>query len=646
MIRQALILAAGRGRPVADPDSPNCLATVGGAPLLLRALRVLHRHGIRRVGITVGFEADKIRRALKSFAAAEALPEIAIYDNPAFERPNGLSVLAARTFVTERTLLLMADQIAAPHLIKDLARLPEAGDATVLGVDRDLDRVFDWNDATKVKVAAGKVTAISKELAEADAVSTSLFVVSPTLLACLDALPEPSLTQGVNEAARRGLVDAWDVRGGLWQDVDSADMRLHAEWLLRAYGDDLEFPAVHAERPSPATDTLALIEQLLAEKDAPRFVLMNPGPVMTSPAVKAALVHHDMCHRDQDYSDVVGRLRDKLLPLFGAGPEHELVLVTGSGTAAMELAISSVVPPDKRLLTVENGAFGERLGEIAELHGIARVSLRKPWGALPEAAEVAALLDQHPEVAVVAMIHHETSVGVMNPVAAVGKVCRERDVLLVVDAVSSLGAEDLDVVRDHVDLAFSSANKCLHGVSGVSFLCVAPRVWPRVEAVAPRVYYLDLKRYRKYVREIAQTPFTPAVSTLFALETAVDELVAQGGIASRREVYRRRNLRIRRVLSDLGFQSFTNTGRESHTIVTMRVPSFIAVDALYERMKGHGYIIYKCKGALAADHIQVANMGELSDDTVSAFLETISAVVEEARRAAGTGERARLRSVP
>jgi 2-aminoethylphosphonate-pyruvate transaminase len=143
-------------------------------------------------------------------------------------------------------------------------------------------------------------------------------------------------------------------------------------------------------------------------------------------------------------------------------------------------------------------------------------------------------------------------------------------------------------VRDQLDVCFSSANKCLHSVSGISFLCVAPEVWPRIAAVAPRVYYLDVLRYRRYTADSMQTPFTPAVSAFFALETAIDEMAEQGGVPARRELYRRRNLRIRRVLTDVGFASLTNTGRESHGIVTMRVPAFIAVDDFYQRLKDVG----------------------------------------------------------
>jgi len=626
------------------------LTNVGGISLLVRSLRVLALVGIRRVGITVGFDAEKVRRQIEAARRKDpGLPEVVFFNNPAWEGPNGLSVLAAKAFVDERILLLMSDQIAAPHLVREMAAYSAEGDTSVLAVDHDLSRVFDFDDATKVKLWPNKgrdqrVVAIGKGIADYDAVSAGVFVMSPSLVPCLEELAKQgprSLTEGVAEAARRGQVAAHDVAGAIWQDVDSADMRLHAEWLLRVYGDELLHPEVRSAVRSTGADTLALIESLLAEKNLPRYTLFNPGPVVTSAGVKAALVHYDICHRDEDYSGVVRRLQQKLRPVFGASDQHEMLLLTGSGTAAMEMAVASVVPESKKLLTVDNGAFGERLGEIARLHGMAHVALSCPWGSLPDPAAVEAMLAADPDIAVVAMIHHETSIGVVNPVGAVGRICRARGVTLVVDAVSSLGAEDLDVVRDNIDVCLSSANKCLHSVSGVSFVCVAPTVWPRIANISPRVYYLDLKRYRRYLTDVAQTPFTPAVSSFFALEKALDELFEQGGAQARRETYRRRNLLIRRVLTDLGFQSFTNTGRESHTIVTMRVPDFISVDALYARMKDRGFIIYRCKGALAARHIQISNMGELPDATIDAFLGALSEEVAAVRTAAQAQDRNR-----
>ena len=327
MITRAVILAAGRGVPIADHDGPNCLTRVGRQSLIERSLRVLAGAGVRQVAIVVGWRGDRLKRFIAdqaAFTTALGL-EITFFENARWDAPNGLSLQAARAFVTERTLLVMADQIAAPALVGELASAPANGQRTILCVDRDLARVFDIDDATKVKLRGNDVVAIGKDLSGPDAVSAGLFVISPILLAALDGLDEPSLTQGVQAAAGRGLVEARDVGRQLWQDVDAPEMKLHAEWLLRVYGDDLSRPAVTASPPSPADDTLALVERLLAEKDEPGYVLLNPGPVMTSARVKAALVHHDVCHRDEDYSGVVRRLQDKLRPLFGASAAHESV---------------------------------------------------------------------------------------------------------------------------------------------------------------------------------------------------------------------------------------------------------------------------------------------------------------------------------
>jgi 2-aminoethylphosphonate-pyruvate transaminase len=635
MIARALILAAGKGHSIGDPESPNCLASVGQCSVIERTLGLLESMGIARVGITLGFAGATLRRhvAASTVLSAATKRRITFFENPDWQGPNGLSVLAARSFVSERTLLLMADQIAAPALVREIASHAVAGDRSVLGIDHDLSRVFDIDDATKVKLAGDRVAEIGKQLTSYEAVSAGLFVIAPALVDVLASLDRPSLTEGVAAAAARGQVVAHDVGTKLWQDLDTGEQRLHAEWLLRVYGDELARPAMQASPPSPAAGTLELIERLLAEKDQPGYVLFSPGPVMTSARVKAALVHYDVCHRDGDYAAVVGRLQEKLRPAFGASPAHEMLLLTGSGTAAMEMSIASVVPPGKKLLVIANGAFGDRLDEIAALHGIPRVMLRYRWGELPNARDVARALEADPDIAAAAMIHHETSVGLLNPVGDVGRLCRARGVTLIVDAVSALAGEDVDVVRDGIDICYSSANKCLHSVSGVSFLCVAPEVWPRIAGIKPRVYYLDLMRHRQYLESLRQTPFTPAVSSFFALETALDELYEQGGVAARRELYRKRNARIRRLFTDLGFESFSNTGRESHTISMLRLPDGLSVDALYDGLKSRGFIIYRAKGELADRYIQVSNMGELSDATIDAFLAAVTDVVRGARTA-------------
>ena len=176
----------------------------------------------------------------------------------------------------------------------------------------------------------------------------------------------------------------------------------------------------------------------------------------------------------------------------------------------------------------------------------------------------------------------------------------------------ALGAEDIDVVRDHIDVCWASANKCLHAISGAGFLSVSPRTWQKIENIKARSYYLDLKRYRRYVEELAQTPFTPAVSAYFALDAALSEFLADGHDA-RVSMYRERNQRLRRGLANLGMAPLTRTGNESNSVVTCCVPTGVTFQEFYDALKMRGYIVYGCKDVLAEKFLQVANMGDANN---------------------------------
>src|SRR4051812_23961508 len=184
MITRALILAAGRGVRTGDHGGPNSLTAVGRCTFIERTLQLLDSVGIQKIAITVGWKGAELRHGIA--ASTELRPglkrELVVFENPSWDKPNGLSVLAARSFITERTLLVMADQIVAPALVRELVSAPSGGDKTVVCVDRDLARVFDIDDATKIKLAGDRVVQIGKGLREYQAVSAGLFVMSPTLI--------------------------------------------------------------------------------------------------------------------------------------------------------------------------------------------------------------------------------------------------------------------------------------------------------------------------------------------------------------------------------------------------------------------------------------------------------------------------------
>ena len=573
-------------------ESGNTLSDAAVA-CVRRSLESLAALGVREVAVVDGRHVEVLRERLE----LHTLPQlnVRVLPNLSWKNLSGSALLLARAWIEEgeRCLVVRGDRPLDLESLRLLVQLGRAHghehDAAIVVANAPAadPAAFRVKLAREADTDLHTVRELGEDLADFDGVFTGHALVNRTILDALARLPNPSLEHGLLDLVQRGRVIA-----------------LHSSWLWGA------------GRPLEVEDK---VTALLDAKRHARYVLLNPGPVNTTATVKSALVHHDVCHRDGTFSELMVSLTGKLRRIFRGTPHHTVFPITGSGTAAMEAALVSSVPPDKKILIIDNGAFGARLVEVARVHEMNVLHLRYAWGEMVDPADVARALDAEPDVAVVAMIHHETSVGLLNPVREIGALCRRHDALLVVDAVSSLGAEDVDVVRDHVDICYGSANKCLHAVSGASFMCVSPRVWPRIEALRPRAYYLDIRRYRRYMDELAQTPFTPAVSVYFALDAACSEFLADGHTA-RFELYRARNHRLREGLAALGMPSFTSTGRESNSIVTCRLPEGVAFEALYDAVKERGIIVYGCKGVLSDRYLQIANMGHLGDHGIDHFL--------------------------
>lgn len=603
MVNRAVVLAH---RLVLEGGSELSSANVA---LVRRTLASLAQIGVKDVCVVDGEHADELDAQLRT--ADLGGMRLEVLANRSWRQASGAALLLARDFLARSSgpcLVLRGDRPLDREALAELAATELDGKvrAAITIAEAPIDGLAG---EVKVRIAGGRqkaastVSAIGLDLDRFDAVFTGHAVVSPDVVEELERYNNPSLEDA--------LV-AW---------VAAGRVRARAGRIAWPWG---------VARQAEVSDQIAAI---LDTKQHPAYTLLNPGPVNTTATVKSALVHQDVCHRDSNFSELMVSLTGKLRRIFRATPEHTVCLVTGSGTAAMECAIASCVPRDGKILVVDNGAFGERLHEIARLHEMDIVHLRYAWGDQVSPDDVERMFEQHPDIAVVAMTHHETSVGLLNPVREIGAICRRYDALFLVDAVSSLGAEDLDVVRDDIDVCWGSANKCLHAISGVGFLSVSPRTWAKIEQVKPRSYYLDLKRYRKYVDELAQTPFTPAVSNYFALDQACTEFLADGH-GRRLAMYRERNARLRSGLAALGMAPFTRTGKESHSVTTCTVPAGIRFEDLYERMKRRGYILYACKDVLAHRFMQVANMGDLPIETIDAFLAEIAAAITDLRAAA------------
>ncbi len=614
MVTRAVVLAH---RLVLEGGSELSAARIA---LLRRTLSSLAQIGVTDVRVVDGEHADVLQERLvgggRKFEGTDM--RVQVLANRSWRRASGSAVLVARDFITasdEPCLVLRGDRPLDREALAELAATELGRYAAAIAIaEPPDDELAPLHCEVKVRLESarsGAIIGIGLDLDRYDAIFTGDALVSPDIVRELERWSNPAVEDALATWVAAGRVRARPGRIA-WTSWQT--------WVSDV-----------AHTGDVSIDLGDKVAAILEAKAHPAYTLLNPGPVNTTTAVKSALVHQDVCHRDSNFSELMVSLSGKLRRIFRGSPEHSICVITGSGTAAMECALASTVPRDRKILVVDNGAFGERLYEIARLHEMDVVHLRYAWGDQVDPADVERAFEEHPDIAVVAMTHHETSVGLLNPIGAVGALCRRYDALFLVDAVSSLGAEDIDVVRDQVDICWGSANKCLHAISGVGFLCVSPRVWPKIELVKARTYYLDLKRYRKYMEELAQTPFTPAVSNYFALDQACSEFLADGH-TKRFAMYRERNQRLRSGLAALGMAAFTRTGRESHSVMTCCVPAGIAFDDLYERLKRRGYIVYACKDVLADRFMQVANMGDLPLARIDDFLIAVRDVIAELRR--------------
>jgi 2-aminoethylphosphonate-pyruvate transaminase len=360
------------------------------------------------------------------------------------------------------------------------------------------------------------------------------------------------------------------------------------------------------------------------------MILLNPGPVIVSESVRKALLKPDICHREAEFAELLNEVRAKLTKVFKANRNYSTVILGGSGTASLEAVISSVVRAG-RLLVLSNGYYGEKIADIARIHGIDTRAFRKRWGEQISIREIERTLKADKKIRHVATVHNETSTGMLNDVSAIGKLVSQYKKTFIVDAISSVGAEDLSVSRDEIHFCVGTPNKCIESVPGLSFVCVNRKELQKLKGLPAKSSYLDL--YNHYVYEEGSgersgTPFTPPVQAVYALDKALN-LLFREGIGCRRRRYSSAAKRLRDGLEQLGFRLFLPRQMMSNSITSIVTPRNITYGELHDRLKDKGFIIYAGQGKLITRIFRVANMGALTKRDLNGFLHSMKMVLQD-----------------
>jgi 2-aminoethylphosphonate-pyruvate transaminase len=361
-------------------------------------------------------------------------------------------------------------------------------------------------------------------------------------------------------------------------------------------------------------------------KDKPLF---TPGPLTTSRGVKQALLR-DLGSRDFEFISVVRDIRERLVRLGGAAPgAYEAIPMQGSGTFAIEAVLTSTVPRDGKVLIIINGAYGRRMKTICEVNGIDHTTLEFPENTVPDVGEVSRTLSEDEATTNVAVVHCETTTGIMNPIKEIGAAVSDAGRVYFVDAMSSFGAVPLDLAECRIDYLVSSANKCIEGVPGFGFAIAKHDTLLATEGYA-RNLSLDLLSQWKGLEKNGQFRFTPPTHVLLAFHQALLELEQEGGVEARAARYRANYQVIVEGMRAMGFQEYLQPELQGHIITSFRYPEHPNFDfeAFYERLNDKGYVIYPGKVS-DADCFRIGNIGRLFESDMRDLLRVIRETTEE-----------------
>lgn len=359
-------------------------------------------------------------------------------------------------------------------------------------------------------------------------------------------------------------------------------------------------------------------------------LLLTPGPLTTSAAVKQAMVH-DWGSRDQGFIAINKMVLEKIVELAGGMGTHVTVPVQGSGTFAVEAMITSFVPKMGKLLVLINGAYGHRAKKIAEIAGRAVVSYETPEDTPPDLAKLDRLLADDKAITHVFAVHCETTSGVLNPIAETAALVARHGRRLLVDSMSAFGALELDARTVPYDAMASSSNKCLEGVPGLGFVVCRKAALAECRGNATTLV-LDLFDQAEGFARTGQYRFTPPIHVIVALGKAIEEHAAEGGVAGRGKRYRENA----RVLIDgmraMGFRTLLPDALQAPIIVTFHMPTDpkFVFQRFYDGLKDRGYVIYPGK-LTVAESFRIGCIGRLYPKDMKGALAAVRAVLDEMR---------------
>lgn len=356
--------------------------------------------------------------------------------------------------------------------------------------------------------------------------------------------------------------------------------------------------------------------------------LFTPGPLTTSRTVKQALLR-DLGSRDYEFISIVADVRQRLLELGGVAEKgYEAIIMQGSGTFSLESVVSSTIPRGGKLLVIINGAYGRRIAQIAKVYDIEVVPLTYPENRVPDLAEIEAALAVDEAISSVAVIHCETTTGLINPIKKIGEIVTRFGKDYFVDAMSSFGAIPFNLAECGIDYLVTSANKCVEGIPGFGIILAKRDTLLKTEGYA-RTFSLDILAQLLRLEKDGQFRFTPPTHSLIAYHQALLELEAEGGVEGRAARYRANYETLIAGMRTMGFEEYIRPEDQGYIITSFPFPNHpnFNFEEFYRRLNDQEYVIYPGKVS-QADCFRIGSIGRIFPTDMRALLAAIRETLE------------------
>lgn len=597
MIRQAVIVAGGLGSRFGDKTKlmPKGFIEIEGTPMVERSVQKLIAAGIEEIIIGTGHCSQYYDELAKKYHVIKTVRN----DNYANTSSMGTLEVCV-PYITGDFILLESDLIYDAVGLKVLQNEERSNVILASGKSNSHDEVYLAADAN------GVLTEVSKNKEIIPNPAGELVGITKISKACLNKMmayykSSPDLIKLDYESALKQVsaegesVYVHKIEYYAWTEIDDQDMLERA--INEIYPRIKENEELHNIR---------------------REVLLNPGPSTTTDSVKYAQVVPDICPRELEFGNLMEKVAEDLTS-FVADPKDYISIMFGcSGTGADEAMVSSCVPPDGKLLVVDNGSYGARLAKIAQVYNIDMDVFKS---STYEPIDIAALEEKMKTggYTTFAIVYHETTTGLLNPLEKICPMAKKYGMTTIVDIVSAYGGMPINLEKLGIDFASTTSNKHIGGMAGVGIvICrrselLKQKEWPM------RSYYLNLFDQYKYFLETKQTRFTPPVQTFYALRQAITETKVET-IEKRYERFTACWKILVKALKEIGLKMLVAEENQSHFITAILIPETpeYSFTALHDYAKSFGFTIYPGKlGNI--DTFRIANMGDIKPEEMTHF---------------------------